>query len=78
MAQVNPIIAWTRLVAWPTLAEPEGCKAHALLVESMDYPLVMVARLFDADVNHHTAAAQSSRKNANRSPQLIELPSLLS
>jgi ABC-type dipeptide/oligopeptide/nickel transport system ATPase subunit len=33
----------------------------------MYYRLVMVARLFDADVNHHTAAAQLSRKNESGS-----------
>ena len=80
MAQVNPTVAWTALIAWTTLAESEGRKAHALRVEGMDYQLVMVARwhgLFDADVNHHTAAAQQQRETrgatvrslANRSPQ---------
>ena len=61
MAQVNPIVAWPR--AWQSR---KGRKAHALLVEEMYYQLVMVARLFDAEVNHQTAAARLSSKNERR------------
>ena len=37
-----------------------------LLVEAMYYQLVMVAQLFDAEVNHQTVAARLSCKNERR------------